>query len=301
MRNVNLRLCIAAFCLLSSVCSQAAQIAQYRVATWNIEWLTEQPIPKSSTSARHNDDLERLAFYAKQLDADVVAFQEVESVALAKRVFGDKYQIILSDRAKPQFRFNQFHDANQYTGFAIKSTISTNDPADIKLEQDKNSRLRFATYIVLEPENKPAIHALSIHLKAGCSGAYRQKRSCLKVLEQAKYLNAWILQQEAAGHQYLIMGDFNHNLAYAGDWLWRAMSANSQAQLLTQTAPAKCKVRSNKKPNQLHQFRSLIDHIVASKQLATTAQNTEQLLYTSQDVLAYKLSDHCPVRSEFQW
>ncbi|HFQ5138459.1 TPA: endonuclease/exonuclease/phosphatase family protein, partial [Vibrio vulnificus] len=45
--------------------------------------------------------------------------------------------------------------------------------------------------------------------------------------------------------------------------------------------------------NKVHSFRSLIDHIIVSEGLS--ASQAEQRLFTSNDVLKYQLSDHCPV------
>ncbi|SDH01086.1 Metal-dependent hydrolase, endonuclease/exonuclease/phosphatase family [Vibrio xiamenensis] len=296
MTFVKPRLLITAICLLAPLHLQAAKL-DYRIATWNLEWLTEQPVERIDASKRTNQDIAKLSDYAQQLDADIIAFQEVESVALAEKVFGSQYQIYLSDRAQNQFRQNQFDSGNQYTGFAVKRGIEVKDLGDIRLESSHSSHLRFASYLVIAPQSDTPIHALAVHLKAGCSGAYKDSRECAKLSEQGKHLQSWIQDQQSAHHQYLIMGDFNHNLAYRGDWLWNIITSGSNAKLLTQQTQAKCKVRSNNNPAKLHQFRSLIDHIIISGELASQTQAT-QLTYQSQDVLKYQLSDHCPVYSQ---
>ena len=91
----------------------------------------------------------------------------------------------------------------------------------------------------------------------------------------------------------MVLGDFNHNLGYQGDWLWDVLSDNTNARLVTQNTKAECKVRSNRNPKKTHQFRSVIDHIIVSGDLK--ASSGVQTVFKTQDVLDYKLSDHCPV------
>lgn len=293
MTFVKARLLITVCCLLSSFGAHAASV-NYRVATWNLEWLTDEPVERIETSKRTRQDVAKLADYAKQLNADIIAFQEVESVAVAEKVFGTQYQIYLSDRAQDPFRQNQFDSGNQYTGFAIRRGIDVEDLGDIRLEANPKSRLRFASYLIIAPQSKTPIHALAVHLKAGCSGAFKQRRECEKLKEQGHHIHSWIQQRQRAHHQYLILGDFNHNLAYRGDWLWNIMISDHPATLLTKHTKAKCQVRSNRHPTKLHQFRSLIDHMIVSEGF-NTQQKASQLIYLRQDVLDYRLSDHCPV------
>ena len=83
-----------------------AAVAALRIATWNMEWLVDggtaraariacrdgrpAPLPCDVVRelARDSADLARLANYARHLDADVIAFQEVQNEAIAARVAG---------------------------------------------------------------------------------------------------------------------------------------------------------------------------------------------------------------------
>src|SRR5690606_33667367 len=76
-----------------------------RIATWNMEWLVapataraariacrdgrRAPLPcdVARTQARDSADLRALASQVRRLDADIIAFQEVENTAVARRVF----------------------------------------------------------------------------------------------------------------------------------------------------------------------------------------------------------------------
>jgi exonuclease III len=75
--------------------------------------------------------------------------------------------------------------------------------------------------------------------------------------------------------------------------MWKDITQNTDAQLATRKTRADCKVRSNRNNHRTHQFRSVIDHIVVSKSL--DASPAKQKGFETQDVLDYKLSDHCPV------
>ncbi|WP_434567713.1 endonuclease/exonuclease/phosphatase family protein [Vibrio chagasii] len=262
------------------------------ISSWNIEWLSTNEAVNKFSDKREQADFDKLGTYFQSLNADVVAFQEVDDVNAIQRVAGDQYQILMSDRALPKNRNRQFKEVNQYTGFAVRKGVTLTDYADFPLEATSNSKLRFASYIVIETETKP-IHMLSVHLKAGCSGAYKSNRDCSRLKEQAQQLNKWIKQRERNNEDYAILGDFNHNLAYSRDWMWKELTQYTDAKLATRKTRADCKVRSNRNNHRTHQFRSVIDHIVVSESL--NADPAKQQVFKTQDVLDYKLSDHCPV------
>ncbi|TKF71867.1 metal-dependent hydrolase [Vibrio sp. F13] len=262
------------------------------ISSWNIEWLSTNEAVNKFSDKRDQADFDKLATYFQSLDADVVAFQEIDNVNAIQRVAGDQYKILMSDRALSKNSNRQFKEVNQYTGFAVRKRVALTDYADFPLETTSNSKLRFASYIVVETNFKP-IHMLSVHLKAGCSGAYKSNRDCSRLKEQAQQLNKWIKQRKRNNEDYAILGDFNHNLAYSRDWMWKELSQYTDAQLATRKTRADCKVRSNRNNYRTHQFRSVIDHIVVSESL--NASPAKQKVFETQDVLDYKLSDHCPV------
>ncbi|MCG9690839.1 endonuclease/exonuclease/phosphatase family protein [Vibrio sp. Isolate22] len=262
------------------------------ISSWNIEWLSTNEAVNKFSDKREQADFDKLGTYFQSLNADVVAFQEVDDVNAIQRVAGDQYQILMSDRALPKNSNHQFKEVDQYTGFAVRKGVALTDYADFPLETTSNSKLRFASYIVIETETKP-IHMLSVHLKAGCSGAYKSNRDCSRLKEQAQQLNKWIKQRERNNEDYAILGDFNHNLAYSRDWMWKELTQYTDAKLATRKTRADCKVRSNRNNHRTHQFRSVIDHIVVSESL--NADPAKQQVFKTQDVLDYKLSDHCPV------
>lgn len=281
--------------LLFVVLPSVAYATPINLTTWNIAWLSTQSYPQYSESDRSLDDFSRLSRYFHNTDADILAFQEVDSAKAIKQVVGEDYQIILSDRSLAKNAHRQFNDINQYTGFAIRNPAQVHNHPDIDLNTTHNGKLRFASYIEIKRSaNKPNVHVLSVHLKAGCQGAKRNNRSCKLLEQQGAKLNQWIKQRQSNGDSFIIMGDFNHNLAYRGDWLWEILThGTNSAVLASADTNAKCEVRSNKNPRQTHKFRNLIDHVVVSSDLAFSQPT--QGIFSKNDVINYQLSDHCPV------
>ncbi len=70
-----------------------AQAESLKIASWNIAWLGSHKFNK-----RVPADYHQLSNYAKLLDADVIALQEVESREYARKVFGDDYDYYFSTR-----------------------------------------------------------------------------------------------------------------------------------------------------------------------------------------------------------
>lgn len=280
---------ISALALLGSFNSYADTV----YSAWNLEWLSSQPSAKFKASQREPQDYQALRKHFASINSDVVAFQEANDKQALRKVIGDEYQVYFSHRSLRENQYHQFSDINQYTGFAVKNGVPVEDKPDIELDLARNSKLRFASYVVLYPKSEQPIHALSVHLKARCSGAYKGSKACRTLKAQGDQLNKWIQAREDNNDAYVILGDFNHNLGYNGDWLWKGISQGTDATLATKMTKAKCKVQSRNNPNKTHQFKSLIDHIIVSSDLEF--DSPKQNLYKVDDVLNRQMSDHCPI------
>lgn len=290
------RLCVLFLICLGLLWSALAKAAgTVHIATWNMQWLSSVPSKQIVESQRQAEDVAKMAFYFQQTQADILAFQEVNDIKAIQQIVGTNYHVRLSDRASPPFRRHQFDDINQYTGFAIKKGIPFEDPQDIALDTQANSKLRFASYVIVKQAPYADIHLLNVHLKAGCSGAFKATEACQTLKRQGKQLAKWIKEREAQKQPYVILGDFNHNLAYAGDWLYEILAQSGQIHLASQRSEALCQVRSKKQPSKTHRFRSLIDHILVSHSLS--ASEAKQTRFDSLDVVRFQLSDHCPLSS----
>lgn len=280
---------ISVLALLGSFNSYADTV----YSAWNLEWLSSTPSSKFKSSQRYDQDYQSLHHHFSSMESDILAFQEVNDKQALTKVIGSDYQIFFSHRSNAANQHHQFSDINQYTGFAVKKGIAVKDMPDVRLDTSRNSKLRFASYIMLHPDSHQPIHALSVHLKARCSGAYKGSKACRTLKAQGQQLNKWIKEREKNNDAYVILGDFNHNMSYQGDWLWDEIAQGSKAVLASKSSQAKCKVKSRNNPNKTHQFRSLIDHIIVSTDLSTSTP--KQDLYPVKDVLNYQLSDHCPL------
>ncbi len=273
--------------------------SEVRFATWNIEWLTSNPVDKFSQSQRNKQDFAKLTQYYQSLNPHILAFQEVNDIDAMRKVVGNNAQIVLSQRSQRQNRELQFSDINQYTGFAVAADITiVQQPQDLALSSSAQQKLRFGSYIVVEL-NGQDVHLLSVHLKAGCQGAFRENRSCNTLKKQGQQLNKWINQRVDSQQTFIIAGDFNHNLAYPNDWFYQLLNqgVDQKLQLDSKQTEATCQVRSNRNANATHQYRFVIDHIV-SYQLKKRSQ-AQQLNYALEDVVNYQLSDHCPLWVEY--
>ena len=115
------------------VCAGAAEI---KIASWNIYWLTSED---PDHHGRKANDYARLAAYANDLDADVIALQEVDT-GFVRRVFPpQQYRIELSHR----------RDTRQRTGFAIRGGIRYRRLPDYR-ELSTKWGLRYGAVIELE-------------------------------------------------------------------------------------------------------------------------------------------------------
>lgn len=286
------------FVILSSnfVISEALADS-FDIATWNIAWLSSDGYPQFEQSMRSKQDFKKLTDYFHQLDVPILAFQEIDSAQVIQKVVGSSYQVFLSQRSEAKNARQQFDDINQYTGFAVASHIKVTDYPDLDLNADSKGKLRFATHIAIKSSNdaKP-IHLLSVHLKAGCQGKYRDNRSCRILKAQSQRLANWIKQRQVHHDSFVILGDFNHDLAYKNDWVFAELRRYSPTiQLSSSQTRAICEVRSNRNPKATHKYNKLIDHIIISSDLAN--HGATQQPFSNADVINFQLSDHCPLKT----
>ena len=84
---------ISLFAVILTTLSTATFAETLKVASWNIAWLGSHEY-----NQRKDTDYQKLARYARELDADVIALQEVESAKWAKKVFGDEYDYFFTTK-----------------------------------------------------------------------------------------------------------------------------------------------------------------------------------------------------------
>ena len=108
------------FVLLMCTTGAAVPADQIRIASWNLNNLHyEAGVPlRKDAPERTEVDYRVLRKYAKRLNADIIALQEVNGPQAAKRVFPD-HDLYFSTRYGEDLLSDQSSD-RIYTGFAVR-------------------------------------------------------------------------------------------------------------------------------------------------------------------------------------
>lgn len=210
------------FFLLPLALATPAAAAELKLATWNLAWLTlrqygDPDLPRG-LPVRTPGDLDLLARYARRLDADIVALQEVDGPEAAARVF---------DPGHYAFFFPAEQDV-QRTGFAVRRTLRVTQNPDLEA-LDLHPRARFSlrrgTDITVEAGDQ-RLRLLSVHLDKGCRDAPLASpgRDCESLSRQAAILAGWAAERRRESIPFAILGDFNRAMAGPEDDLLRALA-----------------------------------------------------------------------------
>jgi 5'-nucleotidase (lipoprotein e(P4) family) len=289
-----------------------------RIATWNIEYLVEPATYEALAGSCVKDggrvpgaerrvpcdivprvrrdaaDFATLRRYAAQLDADVLALQEVDGPAAARLVMPG-YEFCFSSRPNVQ-----------KNGFAIRRGLPFRCEAEYA-PISLGDRFRRGVVVTLFPGTAAEMTLMNVHLKSGCpAGPLNDVASenCVNLSAQVAPLEAWIDAQARAGRRFAVVGDFNRRLTAevggardaAGQPLnlWPEIDDRDPAGADLVSAAeyipfSKCVATDP--------YDSYVDQIVLGRDLARRwdRKSFERVTYTLQDFGAYKLSDHCPV------
>ena len=119
MRYRRLAMKFLCYLLLMTTLVLPASADVIKIATWNIEHL--QASAGKGSNPRYEEDYRRLGRYAKQLNADVIALQEIENEVVLGKVFDPKlYKFFVSTRKH-----------KQRTAFAVKEKIPVKRHKDL--------------------------------------------------------------------------------------------------------------------------------------------------------------------------
>lgn len=264
-----------------------------RIASWNLEHLAERD--GEGCRPRTEADYALLRRHAEALDADVIAFQEVQNKAAAERVFDpSQYEVVMSSRP-PSGRGGECRGRpglfiqNQAVGFAIRKGVSFTRNPDLSTLALGNPDLRWGVDITIN-EGRP-LRLLAVHLKSGCnSGRAPTDPDCPVLFDQVPVLEGWTEARARDGQAFGILGDWNRRLASTGDALLAELNdgdpVDADLSLASGRQGATCKAR----------YREFIDFI------ATGATATARVEPGSFAEYRYggaaedeHPSDHCPV------
>jgi endonuclease/exonuclease/phosphatase family metal-dependent hydrolase len=275
------------------------------LASWNMEWLLTPTTAHASRlvcragqravlpcdvvghNARNSADIARLAAYARQLDADVIAFQEVENADIASRVFKD-YRICIAHG-----------HGFQQVGFAIRPDIPHRCGPQLDA-LELQARSRAGMMLVVDPDSPARIELLAVHLKSGCArpGA-RGGTACTLLQSQAEVLQDWVAPRVAQRARFILLGDFNRQEPGAdADPFWSTLLGSkvavpAESPLINAAAGTPFRNCYIGQP-----FSRYIDHILVSAALAPALApgSFQRTGFSNQDAVRYHLSDHCPVK-----
>jgi endonuclease/exonuclease/phosphatase family metal-dependent hydrolase len=239
---------------------------------------------------RSASDLAGLARYARALDADVIAMQEVDGVNAARQIF-----------PRHEFCFTG-GPAVQNTGFAIRRGLPFRCGADLA-ELSLGDSVRRGATLVLFPGTRRELRLLAVHLKSGCARAPLDSHdySCERLSRQRPALRDWLHQASFPEARFAVLGDFNRDLlaesatgfeVEGSAGLWRQLQESASGRLLN---TAQDQPFHNCHVGQPH--RGYIDYILIGGALREhlVAGSFERLSYSASDAWRLKLSDHCPV------
>lgn len=238
------------------------QAGELRIAAWNLEHLDDSE--GGGCIGRSAADYEALAGRIVELDADVVAFQEVQNVAAARRVFPEADWHVETSSRPPARKTRPCWDRPEEmlghlgTGFAVRRGVVYRRHDDLEALGLGTPFQRWGTDISVAAGGRE-LRLLSVHLRTGCWGARqdgenRRKTACMALREQVAHLRAWADARRTEGTAFAILGDFNRRLALPGDWAWAMLSSGGDAlRLLTADKVARCDPR----------YPAFIDHLVA--------------------------------------
>lgn len=291
-----LPLALAAAVVTRSATTPAPPVA-LRIATWNLEWLIDADTARAARiacrdsrpsalpcdvalgSPRDSADLARLAAYARRLDADVIAFQEVQNEASARRVFRG-YRICVNGGP-----------GLQQVGFAIRPGLA-GDCGQPLTTLAAGGQGRAGLQLTIAAPGLEPIELLAVHLKSGCARDRLETASdaCRLLAAQARALGQWIAAQAARHARFIVLGDFNRGgPPLTADPFWALLDPSAFLASSSALPFANCAWGAP--------YREFIDHILIGRALTAwlPVNPFHQLHYSPRDAARYRLSDHCPV------
>lgn len=295
-----------------------------RLATWNIEYLIEpatyaalhescvqfggrvpgdeRKIPCAIVPRldRKPEDFATLARYARALDADVLAMEEVDGPGAANLILAG-YDYCFTSRANVQ-----------KNGLAIRRGIPFRCEPDY-LPLSLGDSVRRGTVVTLFPGTRREFTLMAVHLKSGCpEGPLTDTKNpnCATLARQLPILEQWIDAQARAGRKFGLLGDFNRRISLeqggARDAAGRPLNLWAEINDGDPTDAALTAVTLGapfRKCIATDEFESYIDLIVLGRKLAAdiVPGSFVRVTYSPQDSGRYaQLSDHCPVGIELR-
>ena len=263
-----------------------------KVATWNLNWLTpraagDPALPSDVTTTRAPEDWARLAGYARKLDADVAALEEVDGPETAARLFPpDRYTILATG-----------DHVIQRVVLVVRrpvTVVAHNDLTALDVEPTARYRLRSGVDATLAV-GATRFRVLAVHLKSGCWTAEQdsQRRAACRLLAlQIPIIADWIAARRQEGIPFIVFGDFNRSFA-SGDARFAPLESAAGGRLLDTEAGVSSPCWGGDEGG-----GDFIDHVLLGGKTESwlVPASLRVLVYTETDPgLKERISDHCPV------
>ena len=288
---------------------------QIRIASWNIADFHHQTGIEARPdigTRRYSADFLALERYAKLLDADIVALQEIATREAAERLFPvSEYRVFMSSRYTEDLK--QRHGEDIYTAIAIRKKRNITvvqqrdvvglqiDPAAEELANPESQvkPTRRGTAVELRINNE-VLWVMSIHLKSGCNQIRKlhksRQRSCQALWQQRVPIKRWMEERRNSGHAFVIAGDFNRRFGQLDNrgLLWSYLDDFKPDRLIKfpVTERRACPTRKGKSTEP-------IDWIVMSNEMGQRVVDSsyQELRWTYEEKKYHRnrLSDHCPI------
>lgn len=248
-----------------------------RLASWNLQFLD---LPGRGPDRRVRADYEALARYARGLNADVIAVQEVASIEALALVF-------------PKLEY-AYHLAElggaQRSGFVYKKKLTVRVHPD--LHELALVDLRAAADLGVLVRGRE-LRLLSVHLKAFCvtHALTHDDKDCRKLNAQVPVLEGWIDARAGENVPFVVLGDFNRALAQPHDALLSELDDSDPPgltlELLGKRTHSACRGKK----------QHAVDHVLLGGSAGEwQPQELVEVPFVASDLEAgRKLSDHCPI------
>ena len=284
------------------------------LAAWNIEHLAAAD--DQGCRPREASEYEAIRGYLQRAQADVIAFQEVENLRAARRVFpAADYDVHIS--ARPTRKFPECYDQPrnrlmQRTGFAVRKDITDRlgleavRQPDVRELQGARDSERWGVYLILEQAGAgrgasmsplPPLHLLSIHLKSRCTyqslTGKKAGSHCRLLHGQVETLSGWINARARLGQDFIIAGDFNRQLDQVSDEVWLRLESGGGSGTYVDLEKALHGIKHPQPYRKKYPFA--IDHVIYNQALDNLA--VEAATYF--DTGAAEYSDHLPLFAVF--
>lgn len=287
MKNYWLSLLLTGFWLCNPSQGQAVEL---KIASWNIYWLTEE---SNGNNTRREGDYRHLRRYAKSLDADIIALQEVENEQAAFRVFGPDYMYYFAGRKG---------GGQQRTAILVRKMPGIQvDAANSYYPLNVGGNLRQGVDLIIR-SGSARLRLMNVHMKSGCFEediSSSTAKDCAKLAGQLPALERWVDLRAEEPVPFMLLGDFNRRLSVEA-------SRNYPGDLLTElndkhpTQYADLKIINEGAPKCWNgRFDAYIDYLLVDPRAAkmVVPGTFSELVYNerSYEDEHKKLSDHCPI------